>query len=80
LLGASLASQKKYAEAEALLISGYMGMMEMEATTPAFEDVKIKRAGEWIVQLYQDWGKPAEAAEWQGKVQRTQRVEVSHSR
>jgi len=27
----------------------------------------LDRAGEWIVQLYQAWGKPGKAAEWKKK-------------
>jgi hypothetical protein len=68
LLGASLAGQKKYAEAEALLLSGYQGILAREATIPAFLRIELDRAGQWIVQLYQDWGKPEQAAEWKEKL------------
>src|SRR5262249_16126800 len=37
LLGASLAGQMKYNDAEPLLISGYQGLLERESTIPAFE-------------------------------------------
>jgi hypothetical protein len=30
------------------------------------------QAGEWIVQLYQDWGKPDKAAEWRQKLRASQ--------
>jgi tetratricopeptide (TPR) repeat protein len=69
LLGASLAGQKKYGEAELLLLSGYEGMRRREATIPAFDRFKLEQAGEWVVQLYQDWGKPEQAAEWQERLQ-----------
>ena len=69
LLGASLAGQKKYAEAEVLLLSGHRGMFEREAAIPAASRYKLKQAGRWIVQLYQDWGKPEKAAEWREKPQ-----------
>jgi hypothetical protein len=29
------------------------------------------QAGEWIVRMYQDWGKPDDAAEWRTKIQRS---------
>jgi hypothetical protein len=73
MLGASLADQKKYAEAEALLLSGYQGMLQREATIPASERIELERAGEWIVQLYQDWGKPDKAAEWREKLRTVER-------
>jgi hypothetical protein len=28
----------------------------------------LDRAGEWIVQLYQNWGKPEKAVEWTQKL------------
>ena len=67
LLGASLSGQKKYGEAEPLLVNGYRGMVErkgkggwMGASTARYLD----EAREWIVQLYQASGKPDKAAEW----------------
>ena len=68
MLGASLAGQKKYAEAEGLLLSGYAGMVQRKATIPAPSRFKLEQAGKWIVQLYQDWGKPDKAAEWRQKL------------
>jgi tetratricopeptide (TPR) repeat protein len=66
LLGASLAGQGKYAEAEPSLLAGYQGMLQRQATIPADHRSDLQRAAEWIVQLYQDWGKPDKAAEWRG--------------
>ena len=67
LLGASLSGQKKYGDAEALLIESYRGMVErkgkpgwMGASTTRYLD----ETRGWIVQLYQAWGKPDKAAEW----------------
>jgi eukaryotic-like serine/threonine-protein kinase len=68
MLGASLAGQKKYAEAEGLLLSGYEGMVQREATIPAPSRFKVEQAGKWIVQLYQGWGKPEKATEWRQKL------------
>ena len=64
MLGASLAGQKKYAEAEPLLLEGYRGMEERKARAGSPDSYYLNRAGEWIVQLYQSWGKPEQAAEW----------------
>jgi eukaryotic-like serine/threonine-protein kinase len=67
LLGASLAGQKKYAEAEPLLLSGYQGMAARKGRIDVPDWYHLDRAREWIVQLYQAWGKPAKAAEWRKK-------------
>ena len=67
LLGASLAGQKKYAEAEPLLLAGYAGMVEREATVPAVNRLIQENAASWIVRLYREWGAPERAAEWQRK-------------
>ena len=67
LLGASLAGQKKYAEAEPLLLEGYRGMEARKDRIAVPDRSHLDRAREWIVQLYQAWGKPAKAAEWGGR-------------
>ncbi|MBV8829804.1 MAG: serine/threonine protein kinase [Acidobacteriaceae bacterium] len=64
LLGASLTAQKRYAEAEPLLISAHQQLLEREASIPVSNRFIIDRAGRWILQLYDHWGKPREAAEW----------------
>jgi eukaryotic-like serine/threonine-protein kinase len=64
LLGASLAGQKKYAEAEPLLLEGYQGMLTRKERMGVPNWYHLDRAREWIVQLYLDWGKPEKAAEW----------------
>jgi len=64
LLGASLAGQKKYAEAEPLLLEGYEGMSARKDRIEAPDWYYLDRAREWLVQLYQAWGKPVKAAEW----------------
>ena len=69
LLGASLAGQKRYAEAEPLLVSGREGMVQREATIPADSVSVVAQAGKRLAQLYESWGKTKEAAEWRQKVQ-----------
>ena len=64
LLAADLAGQKKYAEAEPLLLEGYRGMAARQAKIGGPDWYHLDRAGEWIVQLYRAWGKPDLAAEW----------------
>src|SRR5580700_6317936 len=67
LLGASLAGQKKYADAEPLLLEGYQGMLARKDKIEVPSWYHLDRAREWIVQLYQAWGKPDNAAEWRSK-------------
>ncbi|MCW5555413.1 MAG: serine/threonine protein kinase [Verrucomicrobiae bacterium] len=64
LVGAALLGQKKYAEAEAALVSGYSGMKEREARIPVSEKPRLNEFLELIVQLYETTGRPEEAARW----------------
>jgi serine/threonine protein kinase len=67
-MGLSLAGQKQYEQAEPLLIDGYQKMMERKAAIPIDEKFELALAGEGIVKLYQDWGKPEKANEWRHKI------------
>ncbi len=67
ILGACLAGQKKYAEAEPILLSAYAGLAKQKNTIPTSDLHNIADAGPRIVNLYRDWGKPDKAAEWQSK-------------
>ena len=68
LLGASLAAQKRYDEAEPLLIGGYEGLAAREAMIPIENRWFVRAAGEWIVGLYRDWGKLDKADEWRHRL------------
>jgi tetratricopeptide (TPR) repeat protein len=73
LLGESLRGQndpKKFDEAERRLIEGYKGMKEREAKIPAPLKRYLTEAGERVVRLYEDWGKPEEAAKWRARLAR----------
>ena len=65
LLGASLAQQRKYAEAEPLLLEGYRGMEARKQRIDASNAHYLERVREAIFQLYQASGRPGEAAHWQ---------------
>jgi len=67
LLGASLAGQKKFAEAEPLLLEGYQGMLTRIHQMAVPDRYHLDLARKWIIQLYQDWGKPEKAGEWKRK-------------
>jgi len=62
LLGASLAGEKKYAEAEPPLLEGYQGMLARKNRISASDRWHLEPAHQWLVQLYKDWGKPEKAA------------------
>ena len=68
MLGRSLAGQKKYADAEPLLLAGYAGMKEREAKIPAVGKFLLTECLEGLVQLYDAWDKKAQANEWRTKL------------
>jgi eukaryotic-like serine/threonine-protein kinase len=65
LLGATLAGQKKFAEAEPLLLEGYRGLVDRKDRIEAPARFYVDIAHEWVVTLYEAWGRPDKAAEWQ---------------
>jgi len=69
LLGASLAGQREYAEAEPLLLEGYEGMATRKEMIGVPDSYYLDLAREWTAELYQAWGKPQKAAEWRQKPQ-----------
>jgi tetratricopeptide (TPR) repeat protein len=64
LLGGTLAAQKKYADAEPLLLKGYEGMKARKNAIPRVARDRLSEASESLVQLYDGWGKPDEAGKW----------------
>jgi tetratricopeptide (TPR) repeat protein len=68
MLGGSLEGQRKYTEAEPLLISGYKGVRQREAAIPLAERRALPEARERIVQLYENWEKPEKASEWRQRL------------
>jgi eukaryotic-like serine/threonine-protein kinase len=67
MLGASLAGQKKFSEAEPLLISGYEGIVRLEPTMPMAERSNLRDARERLIHVYREWGKLEKLAEWEAK-------------
>ena len=67
-LGGSLLGQKKYAEAEPLIISGYEGMTARESKIPPPGKPRLTEAADRVVKLYEAWGKKDKAAEWRAKL------------
>jgi serine/threonine protein kinase/tetratricopeptide (TPR) repeat protein len=67
LLGACLLAQERYADAEPLLVSGYEGLKAREAAIAANARGRLKEALGRLVRLYDEWGKPEQAAAWRAK-------------
>ena len=67
LLGASLAGQKKYAQAEPLLLEGYRGMLAQQSRISVPDRYHLDHARDLILQLYQARSKQEKAAEWKKK-------------
>jgi serine/threonine protein kinase len=68
MLGGALLGKKKYAEAEPLLLAGYQGMKQTEATIPLPAKVRLIDALERLVRLYEATGDTVKAKEWQQKL------------
>jgi serine/threonine protein kinase/tetratricopeptide (TPR) repeat protein len=69
LLGGALAGQKKYADAEPLLLKGYEGMKQRAEKMLPRQKKLLRRALERLVQLYEAWGNPDQANEWRKKLE-----------
>ena len=71
LLGAALLGQRRYAEAEPLLLSGYAGLAQRRDKIPSTDRPHLTDAGDRIIELYLAWGRSDQAAEWQTKLERS---------
>ncbi len=82
LLGESLLCQKKYADAEPVLLSGYNGMEQRKDKIPSGSDgeyrrqPRLKKALQLLVQLFEETGRPGQAAEWKQKLAEFEKAEV----
>jgi hypothetical protein len=68
-LGEALLEQKKYADAEPLLLSGYEGLKQREAKIPAQDKVRLVKGLGRLVQLYEAWGKKDQEARWRKELE-----------
>jgi non-specific serine/threonine protein kinase/serine/threonine-protein kinase len=73
-------AQKKYTDAEPLLIGGYEGMKQRAALIPATGKIRLKESVERIVKFYRNWslvepgsGKSEKAAWWEKELQTVDR-------
>ena len=69
LLGGALLGQKKYADAEPLLLQGYEGMKQREAKIPVNSKVRLTEALDRLVQLYDATGRPDQAEAYRRRLE-----------
>src|SRR5204863_655150 len=66
-LGTTRLQQKRYAEAEPLLLETYAGLKQNETKVPEAGS-RATEALQRLVQLYDGWGKKDQAMEWRQKL------------
>jgi serine/threonine protein kinase len=69
VLGAALLGQKKYADAEPLLLQGYGGIRQLQTGIPAGDSRLLTDAGERVVHFYEVTEQPEKARLWRDKLQ-----------
>lgn len=69
ILGSALLGQKKFADAEPLLLAGFQGMKSRQEKIPRAEKARVVEAAERLVQLYGALGKNDEATKWQAEME-----------
>jgi TolA-binding protein len=69
LLGTALLGQKKYVEAEPLLVKGYEGLKTRAKTIPkqGGDTLRIPEALDRLIELYTALNKPDEAKKWRAE-------------
>jgi eukaryotic-like serine/threonine-protein kinase len=69
LLGGALLAQRKYADAEPMLVSGFDGMKQRELKIPPEGKDRLTKALERLVQLYEATGRQEEVAKWRKQLE-----------
>jgi serine/threonine protein kinase/tetratricopeptide (TPR) repeat protein len=67
MLGGAILGQKKYAEAEPLLLKGYERMKERETTFPPTVATRIPEAIDRLIDLYTETNEPDKVKKWQAE-------------
>jgi hypothetical protein len=68
MVGDTLVRQKKFAEAEPFVLSGYEGMKARETTIPLADKRRLAETGSLLIELYDAWGKKDKADEWRKRL------------
>jgi non-specific serine/threonine protein kinase/serine/threonine-protein kinase len=66
-LGACFIEQKKFAQAEPLLLSAYDEMKARAGNVPSSKQLELRNALERIARLYREWGKKDKADLWKNR-------------
>jgi len=67
LLGGAIMGQKKYADAEPLLLKGYEGMKQREKTIPPRGATRLPEALDRLIELYSAMDKPDDVKKWRAE-------------
>lgn len=67
MLGGAWLGQKKYADAEPLLVKGYEGMKAREIAIPPQASTRIAEAIDRLIEIYTATEKPDDVKKWQVK-------------
>lgn len=67
MLGGARLGQKKYADAQPLLLAGYEGMKQREKTIPPQGQVRLIEAIDRLIDLFTATNKPGEVRKWQAE-------------
>lgn len=68
MLGGALLGQKRYADAEPLLLAGYDGMKAREEKLPPAGKLRVTESIERLAELYDKTGRTDEAAKWRSRL------------
>jgi hypothetical protein len=69
MLGGAFLGQKKYADAEPLLLAGYQGMKKQQAKIPPQGRARLAEAVERLLQLCEATDRNDEAARWRKELE-----------
>ena len=67
MLGAALVGQKKYADAEPLLLKGYQGLKDREKTIPELGKIRIPETLDRLIDLSVATNKPDDVRKWRAE-------------
>ena len=67
MLGEALLGQKKYVDAEPLLLKGYEGMKQREKSIPPQAATRLPEALDRLIELYMATNKPDEVKKWRAE-------------
>ena len=60
--------QRRYPEAEPLILEGYEGIEARRARDPAPDQPRLSEAADRVVRLYESWGELDQAAAWKARL------------